>query len=39
MPTLASIPSGPAGALAGAARGVLRTAARGLTGWLFIEAG
>lgn len=26
-------------ALTGAARGVLRTAARGLTGWLFIEAG
>ena len=39
MPTSTSIPSGTAGALAGAARGVLRTAARGLTGWLFIEAG
>ncbi len=39
MPTSTSIPSGAACALAGAARGVLRTAARGLTGWLFIEAG
>ena len=39
MPSTMTAPSRTACALAGAARGVLRTAARGLTGWLFIEAG
>lgn len=39
MPRTRPAESRTGSVLTGAARGVLRTAARGLTGWLFIEAG